>query len=297
MTFRGRAYGLVLASAVLSACLSGCAATTVLNTLEPKFGVVATHDIAYAPGPRHGLDVYRPRQGAPHRPVVVFLYGGGWDTGDKAQYEFVGAALASHGYVAVIPDYRIYPQAHYPDFLEDSALAVRWTRDHAADYGGDPEVLFLMGHSAGAYNAAMLALDPRWLAAVGLDPHRDLRGVVGLAGPYDFLPLQSQELKAIFGVEGQTPSSQPIDHVDGRAPPMFLAHDIADKVVYVRNTERLAAKIRAAGGEVEVRLYKGLSHALMIGVVAAPLRFLAPVFRDAVQFIDAHAAASVQRTP
>jgi acetyl esterase/lipase len=278
-----------LAVAVLAMSLTGCAATTILNNLEPKSGIAITRDLAYQPGDRHDLDIYAPRAPAAHAPVVVFIYGGGWDTGEKSQYAFVGAALASHGYVAVVPNYRIYPAAHYPDFLRDCAAAVRWARDHAAAYGGDPDSIFLMGHSAGAYNVAMLALDPQWLAAVGLDPHRDIKGVVGLAGPYDFLPLQSDELKAIFGAEGQEPASQPINHVDGREPPMFLAHDLGDKVVYPRNTEHLAAKIQAAGGQVETRYYKGLNHALMIGVVAAPLRFLGPVFRDATAFIDAHA--------
>jgi acetyl esterase/lipase len=278
----------VLALAGAAASLAGCSATKVLNTIEPRFGLNVTRNLVYAPGPRHDLDVYAPRSPSPHTPVVVFIYGGGWDSGEKSQYAFVGDALASHGYVAIVPNYRIYPQAHYPDFLEDSAQAVAWAKAHAREFGGDPDDLFVVGHSAGAYNAAMLTLDPRWLAAVGLDPHRDLKGMVGLAGPYDFLPLQSDELKAIFGVAGQEPPSQPINHVDGRNPPMFLAHDDGDKVVFPRNTAHLAAKITAAGGPVEVRYYKGLSHPLMIGVFAAPLRFLAPVFRDATQFIDSH---------
>jgi acetyl esterase/lipase len=286
-----------MAAAVLGVSLAGCAATTVLNTLEPRFGVTATRDLTYAPGPRHGLDVYAPKAPAPHAPVLVFVYGGGWDTGSKSQYGFIGDAMASHGYVTVIPDYRIYPEARYPDFVQDTAMAVRWAKAHAAQYGGDPDNIFLMGHSAGAYNVAMVALDPQWLGAVGLDPHRDIRGVVGLAGPYDFLPLQSVELKTIFGVTGQEPASQPIDHVDGREPPMFLAHDLGDKTVYVRNTEHLAAKIAAAGGEVQTRYYKGLDHALMIGVFAAPLRFLGPVYSDTTRFIDAHSAANFAAAP
>ncbi len=286
-----------LATAMAAVTLCGCAATTVLNNLEPRWNVTAARDLAYAPGLRHDLDVYAPHNPAPHHPVVVFIYGGGWDSGEKSQYRFVGAALASHGYLVVIPNYRIYPQAHYPDFLEDSAQAVRWAKDHAAGYGGDPNELFLLGHSAGAYNAAMLTLDPRWLQAVGLDPHRDVKGFIGLAGPYDFLPLKSDELKTIFGAAGQEPPSQPINHVDGRAPPAFLAHDDGDTVVYPSNTEHLTAKMQAAGGQVETRYYKGLSHALMIGVFAAPLRFLAPVFNDVTHFIDAQAASPPASNP
>jgi acetyl esterase/lipase len=223
--------------------------------------------------------------------VVVFLYGGGWDSGNKAEYAFAGAALARHGFVAVVPDYRLYPEVRWPAFLQDSAAAVAWTKAHIADYGGDPADLFLMGHSAGAYNAVMLAVDRRWLGAVGLDPARDVRGVVGLAGPYDFLPLRSAELKTIFGPADQRPDTQPINHVDGKNPPLFLATDTADKVVDPGNTTRMAAKVAAAGGPVETRYYNGLSHALLMGAVGAPLRFLAPVLPDSIRFMRAHQTA------
>lgn len=276
------------AAASLGLTAGGCSSTGVLNALEPKGGVEARRDLAYAPGPRHTLDVYRPRRADGHAPVVVFIYGGGWDSGSKAMYGFVGDALARHGYVAVIPDYRLYPQVVWPAFLQDNALAVRWARDHAAELGGDPSRLVLMGHSAGAYDAVMLAVDGRWLQAVGLDPRRDVRAVVGLAGPYDFLPLDTDKLKTIFGPPAQRPDTQPINHVDGHAPPLLLAHDVGDTVVRPLNTDHMAAKVRAAGGTVEERYYKGLSHPLMIGAIAAPLRFLAPVLRDVTTFIDAN---------
>ncbi len=294
---RTRAVGALIAAGLMStlaACASG--PIGVLNALEPTGGVAITRDLTYAtnPGDRHRLDVYAPRSPKPGAPVVVFFYGGGWDTGNRADYKFVGAALASHGYLAVVPDYRLYPEVRYPDFLKDSAQAVRWTRDHARDYGFDPRQIFLMGHSAGAYNAMMLAVDAEWLAAEGMDPRRDIRGVVGLAGPYDFLPLESDELKIIFGPEDQRPQGQPINHIAGGEPPMFLAHDLGDTVVYVKNTVNLAAKAQAAGDEVQTRYYKGLNHALIMGAVASPLRFLGPVFRDLTAFIDAHAARKGQ---
>jgi acetyl esterase/lipase len=272
-----------------AASLSACSGTAALNTLEPKGGVEIHRDIAYRPGPRGGLDVYQPKSAAGHAPVVVFFYGGGWDSGAKGEYEFAGLALARQGFVTVVPDYRVYPEVRWPTFLQDNAQAVAWTKAHAADYGGDPKQLFLMGHSAGAYDAVMLAVDRRWLGAVGIDPGRDTKGVVGLAGPYDFLPLHSDELKTIFGPEAQRPDTQPINHVDGQAPPLLLATDTADKVVDPGNTTRMAARVRAAGGQVETREYKGLSHALLMGAVAAPLNFLAPVLADSTQFIRAHA--------
>jgi acetyl esterase/lipase len=273
----------------LAASLGGCSGIATLNALEPSGGVTTTTDVAFRPGERGKLDIYRPAASAQPAPVVVFFYGGAWDQGRRQDYRFVGLALARRGFLTVIPDYRVYPEVRWPAFLQDSAEAVRWARDHAADYGGAPQRLFLMGHSAGAYNAVSLATDRRWLHAVGLDPTRDLGGVVGLAGPYDFLPLHTDELKAIFGPEAQRPDTQPINHVDGKEPPFFLGVDTGDKVVDPGNTSRFAAKVRAAGGSVDVREYKGLSHALLVGAIAAPLRLLAPVLADASAFIKVRA--------
>ena len=266
--------------------LGGCSATGVLATLTASPKVETAKGLAYAPGPRHEIDVYRPRAPGPH-PVAVFLYGGGWDSGSRQEYRFIGQTLAAEGVLTFIPDYRLYPEVRYPTFLEDNALAVRWAKDHAAAYGGDPARLFLIGHSAGAYNAVMLSVDRRWLAAVGMDPRRDLRGTVGLAGPYDFLPLQSEELKIIFGPEKTRPDTQPINHVDGLAPPLLLMDDSKDKVVDPGNATRMAARVRAAGGRAQAQavILPGLSHALILGAMARPLRFLAPVNRKVMAFI------------
>jgi acetyl esterase/lipase len=267
--------------------LAACTATGALNTLEPKGGVTVTRDLAYADGPRQRLDVYAPSQPAAGRPVVVFFYGGSWDSGSKADYAWVGAALARQGYVVVLPDYRVYPQARWPMFLQDNALAVRWARDHAAAYGGDVSRLVLMGHSAGAYDAVDLAVDDRWLNAVGVDPHTQIRAVVGLSGPYDFLPLESDELKTIFGPEDQRPDTQPINHVDGREAPMLLATGDQDQTVYPGNTDRMAAKITSLGGKVQVIHYPQLDHVRMVAALAAPLCWMAPVMGDVSRFIDA----------
>ncbi len=266
--------------------LAACAPIQALNALEPAGRVQVTRDVAYAPGPRHALDVYAPRLTRPHAPVVVFFYGGSWDSGRRQDYRFVGEAFAMHGYVAVIPDYRLYPEVDWRGFLEDSAQAVRWARDHGAAYGGDPDRLVLVGHSAGAYNAAMLALDGRWLGKVGMDPGRDLKAMAGLAGPYDFLPLQSDKMKAIFGPPGQRPDTQPINHLQAGAPPLWLGTDLRDKYVDPGNSRRLAAAARSKGVEAEVRVYPRLNHELMVGVIATPLRWLAPVYRDLTEFID-----------
>jgi acetyl esterase/lipase len=272
---------------------------SVLNLLAIWGNYRLTSGIVYAPGARHSLDVYAPQPRRESSPVVVFFYGGNWQEGDKSVYRFVGAALAARGFVAIIPDYRVYPEVRFPGFIEDGARAVRWARDHAADYGGDPGRLVLMGHSAGAYIAAMLVYDRQWLAAVDLDPGRDVRGLVGLAGPYDFLPLHSDTLKIIFGPDDRLATTQPINFVDGSAPPAFLAAGRDDDVVDPGNATRLGRRISEKGGAVTVKFYDGVGHRVLIGAFAAPLRPLAPVFRDTVSFIDGVTSAtenSVART-
>jgi acetyl esterase/lipase len=275
----------LFAAALATLGLAGCSTIDVLNRIEPKSQVEIVRDVAFGPGEKDRLDVYRPKCGKPG-PVVVFFYGGSWDSGSRSIYTFVGAALAAHGYTVMIPDYRVYPEVRYPAFLQDNARAVRWAHDHARQYGGDPARLVLMGHSAGAYNAAMLANDPRWLAAVGLDSHADIKAWVGLSGPYDFLPLHSDELKIIFGPEDQRPATQPIAYVDGRAAPAFLGVGTRDSVVNPGNTARMAQRIRDRGGQVEMRQYGRVTHSMTIGVFAAPLRGIAPVLRDVEAFID-----------
>jgi acetyl esterase/lipase len=192
---------------------AACSATGVLNALAPRYGITVTRDIAYADGPRHALDVYAPRPSGRPAPVPVFFYGGNWDSGSKAMYRFVGAAMAARGVLTVIPDYRLYPQVRFPDVMYDAARAVAWTRANIARYGGDPYRLFFMGHSAGGQIATLLALDPTYLRSAGVSPH-DVCGVIGLAGPYDFLPLHDDVLKTIFGPEAERPRSQPINYVD-----------------------------------------------------------------------------------
>ena len=276
---------------IVAGLLSACSPVAIINALVPRGGYEVEKDVAYGPGERQRLDVYRPSAAGARLPIVVFFYGGNWESGDKAMYLFAGEALASKGFVAVIADYRLYPEARYPAFLEDAARAVAWSAEHAETLGGDPRRLYLMGHSAGAYIAAMLTLDERWLEAEGLEPRRAVAGTVGLAGPYDFLPLRSATLKAIFGPEAQWPETQPINHVRGDAPPMLLVSGTEDTTVGPYNSEHLAARVRREGGQVAERYYKGVGHAPLVGALAWPLRFTAPVLADAVQFMNGRPVA------
>jgi acetyl esterase/lipase len=244
---------------------------------------VLTRDIPYAQDARHTLDICRPR-GAAVAPVVVFFYGGGWRSGSKRLYRYVARALARRGYVAVLPDYRIYPEVRYPDFLVDGAAAVRWTKDNVARFGGDPQKIFLMGHSAGAHIAAMLAVDPVWLRKTGLAPDRDIAGLIGLAGPYDFLPLRDQTLKIIFG-GADRPETQPICHVAPGVPPALLVTGDADKVVDPGNSTRFADRLRAAGNDATALIYPRVGHFNIVAALSPFLWYFAPVLRDTDIFI------------
>jgi acetyl esterase/lipase len=200
----------------------------------------------------------------------------------------VGQALASRGFVTVLPDYGLYPQVRYPGFLEDGARAVRWAQDHAAEFGGDPDRIVLVGHSAGAYNAAMIALDRRYLTQAGVDP-KHVRALAGLSGPYDFLPLTDPIAARTFGEAPDLQATQPTSFVRPDAPPAFLATGDADTMVYPRNTVKLAARLRAAGVEVEERHYPGIDHVRMVLALSRPFRSRAPVLDQMATFLHAHA--------
>jgi acetyl esterase/lipase len=267
-----------------------CSPTPMLNALAPRDGITLTSDIAYADGPRHTLDVYAARATAAPAPVLVFFYGGGWASGSKKMYRFVGATMAAHGMLVVIPDYRLYPDVRFPAFMDDAAAAVAWTHANAARFGGDPHRLFLMGHSAGGQIAALLALDASYLRSVNLSPERNVCGLIGLAAPYDFLPINNAELKAIFGPEAEWPRSQPINYVSARAPPMLLLAGRSDHTIDPGNTLRLAARLRADGDIVQEELYPGVGHMALIAAFAQPLVFLAPAREATLRFVEANKA-------
>lgn len=270
---------------------TACSPVALLNAAVPNGGYQITPGISYGSHERNVLDVYVPRAPSDKpRPVVVFFYGGSWEAGNRGDYEFVAEALTSQGFVVVVPDYRVYPEVKFPDFMYDAAAATLWTKRNIAQYGGDDGHVFVMGHSAGAHIAAMLTLNAEYLNNVGLQP-QDLAGMIGLAGPYDFLPLTSERLKIIFGPEDERWKSQPINFVTGNNPPMLLLVGTDDDTVWPKNTYNLAAKIKAAGGPVKVIKYPGWGHIDMVAKLAKPLRdesLLQPI----VQFIREHSGNS-----
>lgn len=271
--------------------LHACSPFGWLHAVTPTRDITRSADIVYAQGSRHTLDVYAPAHATAPLPVIVFFYGGGWETGDKGMYRFLGTTLAAQGVVVAIPDYRLYPQVQFPAFVQDAAAAVAWLHAHAGRYGGDPRRLFLMGHSAGAQIATLLALDPSYLHAVALSPRHDLCGVIGLAGPYDFLPFNRAQ-QAIFGPRAEWGRTQPINYVTGTAPPMLLLAGRADGTVDPDNTVRLAAKLRSAGVSVHSTLYPGITHTGIIASVSQPLSFIAPTRSAILRFVRSGGACS-----
>jgi acetyl esterase/lipase len=250
------------------------------------FGAYRRHsNIAYGSGPQHRLDVYVPNTLAVRpAPLVVFWHGGRWSFGDKADYRFVGAALAELGYVTVAANYRHYPEVKMPGFMEDAAGAVLWARAHGAEFGADPNRLYLMGHSAGAHLAALVTLDPRYFAAAG-KPAPPIAGVIGLSGPYDFLPLLETDVQDMFGPPQNYPESQPINFVRSDAPPMLLLHGLKDDTVWPKNSRNLATALSARGVPVTLRLYPKLLHADTVAALSLPARGRAPTLADIAAFV------------
>lgn len=279
----------ITAGLVLLGGLAACSPLGALNALSPGRALKTQADVAYGTNPRHKLDIYTPDGAKANAPVVVFFYGGNWSRGERKDYAFVGRALASRGFVVVIPDYRLYPEVKYPDFLDDSAQAVAWTVREIARYGGDARQVFVMGHSAGAYNAAMVALDPSYLEKQGMT-RAALRGWIGLAGPYDFLPIENKDTRPVFHFPDTPTASQPINHVSKDSPPALLIAANRDALVNARrNTGAMAGKLRTNGVEVEEIYYDNVNHVTLVGTIAAPLRLLAPTLDVIDNFIKTDA--------
>lgn len=277
---------------LLALLSSACSPLAPVNFLVPADTYTLKADQSYGEHGRQKLDVYLPLEGVAEAPVVVFFYGGTWRGGERADYAFVGEALASRGIITVIPDYRIYPDVTYPAFLEDSAAATAWVRARQETWQPERQPLFVMGHSSGAYNASMLALDPRWLDEQDLDPQQ-LAGWIGLSGPYEFLPIINPDVKPIFPYPNTPEETQPYFHAGPESPPALLMAATPDKLVDPdRNTGQLTEKLREAGVSVETHYYESLNHLTIIVVMAQPLQWWEPVAAEVHDFIMRHSSAT-----
>lgn len=247
-------------------------------------GAVLAERVSYGPSDKQYLSVYTPKDPvAEPMPVIVFVHGGSWNKGDPENYGFIGRAFVPEGFVVVLAAYRLHPEAVYPAMIEDTAAAIAWTQANIAKHGGDPSRIVIAGHSAGAYNVAMTALEARWLAEAG-GSTAQIAGVVGLAGPYDFYPFDSDSTRASFGHVSQGEVTQPITHVRDDAPPKLLVHGEADTLVKPRNSRELAKRLENSGAKVETLYLKDADHNQPLLALASPWRSKSEVFSAFVEF-------------
>lgn len=273
-----------LASALgLPTLLQACSPLAALNAAFVQGDPIVGRDVAYGPDPRQRLDVYAP-PGAADRPVVVFIYGGSWQSGARRDYRFVGARLAAAGFITVVPDYRLYPQASFPAFVEDAAAAVAWTARHVAGYGGDAGRIVVAGHSAGAQIAALAVLDRRYLPADVVPA-----GLVGIAGPYAFDPFERAGTRDVFTGLENPDDARPIAFARPDGPPTLLLHGRGDDIVHPRNAELMAARLRALGVPVAYHAYDGVGHIRILLALYPVLSGLAPTAGDLDGFVRRNA--------
>lgn len=265
-----------------------------LDALVPKDASSRTlaTDIRFGPDPKHYLDLYAPRRPAGPLPLLVFVHGGGWDSGDRREYSFAGRALAALGFLVAIADYRVFPEVVFPAFVEDLGHAATWLLANASEHGGDPDRLFLAGHSAGAYNAVIFALQPERFG--GVSAAGRIEAVVGLSGPYDFYPFDVRQSIDAFGGYPEPLTTQPVNLVTPDAPPMLLAHGVRDTTVGDYHTVRLAAKLREAGVPVVERHYPRLMHAPVVLALTTVLRPFLPVYADVARFLRQHVSQTAR---
>lgn len=280
----------VAAAGIALATASPPAVLNLLDRLTPGDGAVhqVVDGAAFGPDAMQRLDVWAPKvAAATPRPVLIFWYGGAWVKGTRQEYGFAGRAYANRGFVVVVPDYRHVPGVRFPAFVQDGASAIKWTRDHIAAYGGDPKRITLSGHSAGAYIAALLALDGRYLSAIGVDP-KIVRASAPLAGPYDFYPWDSYRSVDAMSNWPRPAETQPITFAAKDSPPMWLGFGSADTVVKPRNSRNLAARLKQLGSRVVLREYPGKSHDDLVMGLSKPFRGRAPTLDETSAFLTAN---------
>jgi acetyl esterase/lipase len=278
---RGRVARLLMWPALL--LLSACSSLSFGVANLPALLGAHRSSLQYMPGERGKLDLFVPDVTAAKRPLVVFFYGGGFDQGNRGQYRFAGAAFAGLGHVTVLPDYRLYPQVRFPEFLDDAARAVVYAQAHAAEWGADPQRIVLAGHSAGAYIAAMLALNPQYLQRAGGDM-KWIVGLIGMSGPYAIDP-NSAKLHAIFAPPFTPDDYRPLHFAGRAAPATLLLHGTADDTVWPRHSQQLYEALRQNGVPVTLGLYEKRGHADTVAALSLPARWRAPTLADVEKFL------------
>ena len=266
--------------------LYSCSGVDLLNATVPDSGFELVEDIDYGPDPRQRLDVYLPSQPADNSQVIVFVYGGAWRMGEKSDYKFIGQALSSAGHTVVIPDYRLYPDVVFPDFVTDIVLAIE-AFDSASDSNNkippiDTSSIVLMGHSSGAHSVALISADPSYLADTGTS----VKALIGLAGPYD-LPLELEEVASVFALATDPDVTNPLRLATDKHPQTLLIHGTDDERVEPRHTRRYFDVLQSLDVESSMLMVDGASHASVVAVIAQPLQSTSEVAPAIFTFLEA----------
>jgi len=267
---------------VITGLLVGCSPLEILNATVDQNGYSSSLNRVYGNDDRQRLDVHVPHDVSDNTDVVIFYYGGRWQYGSKDEYAFVVDALTSKGLVTVIPDYRLYPDVDWHEFVRDGAHAYDWVYRNIARFKGNPQRIFIMGHSAGAHISAMVAVNEALLKQGIKRPC----GFMGLAGPYDFLPIDQADVRRVFSSAHDLQVTQPITFVNAGDPAMLLMHGKDDTIVKPGNSTRLAERIRQSGGHVEVKLYENTDHIDILLSLSSTFRFYTPALQDTVAFMN-----------
>lgn len=264
-------------------CVGACGSVDVLNATISREGYTLHRDLPYGTDPRQKLDIYVPDHAA-DAPVILFFYGGSWQTGSKDDYRFLGQAFASKGYITAVIDYRVYPQVHYPAFVHDGASALRYVHTHAKQYRGDPKNIYVAGHSAGAFIAMMLGADDTFHQQAK-SQRSWIQGTIGISGPYDFLPFTDENIKALFSNYPDN-ETQPLNHITGKMAPVLLATGDDDDTVDPRNSHRVKAKLETLKSPVTEHVYPGIGHIGIMLSLAERFRWKTTLLEDITEFIN-----------
>jgi len=274
----------IIAFISLITLLTGCSSLETLNAIVPDGDATLTSNVGYGLHARQRLDIHQPAAPYTKAPVIIFFYGGRWQSGSRHDYQFVGKALAKRGFITVIPDYRLFPEVEFPEFIADGAKATQWVLENIPLYGGDPSRVILMGYSSGAHLGAMLVTDKKFLAEqhVSID---QIHSFIGLSGPYDF-NITDDDIQQVFRKAPSHDATQPVHFIDGSEPPMLLLHGYKDTIVLPKNSLSMASTAIKHGGRAELVIYEDLAHVgTLLALADTPFLYVAPVLEDIERFI------------
>ena len=258
----------------------------VINALARSGRYRVYTDVPYGADDRNRLDYYIRTDTAEDpvhaRPLVLFFYGGNWQSGRRQDYRFVADTLCKMGCDVIVPDYRLYPEVRFSGIIDDVSLAATWLFQNKQIDPGRP--IFIMGHSAGAQLGSLLCLNQALLSHIDAVERR-IAGFIGLSGPYDFYPYTEESHWDLFSPERAYPNSQAVNFVRAGGPPLYLLHGKEDSRVRRGHSKSLMEKQIAAGGDASREVYEGVGHVDMVVSFSVFHRRKSQAVKDVENFI------------